>query len=179
MKFIKALPPSLEELYIEINGEGLWCDEDEDFDPVCNLGIPIFDSLRRLHTCDIHAWISNCDGGLGRLPEKCVFYRRLPNQSQTTPGTQESKIKNIWTSRMDSMYQESGAVITTECVEVELADDEGVWEGRDADEVWLDGYTFDGKHGTTVRGRPADKPDYPWPFWENKVASYSMFRKRY
>ena len=79
---------------------------------------------------------------------------------------------------MDSIYDEPDATVDTECVEVELEDDEGVFEGKDADEIWLDGYTFDSNNGLTTRGRPVDKLDYSWPFWKNKVASYPIFRKR-
>jgi hypothetical protein len=173
--FIENLPTSLQELFLEINGEGLWCDEDSDFDPVCNLGTSIFDALRNLHTCDIHAWISNCDGGLGQIPEKGVFYRRLSHQSKTRDDVPGNKIKDVWTSRMDCIYQENDRNVTTECVEVELKDHEGVFGGRDANEVWCDGFEF----ADNRRGHPSGGSDYSWPFWEDKVGSYEMFRKRH
>jgi hypothetical protein len=171
IKFINNLPPSLEELYLEINGNGLWCDEDADFNPVCNLGTIIFSSLRRLHTCDIHAWISNADGGLGQIPEKGVLYRRLPNRG--------NKVKDVWTSRMDCIYQDQNIPVTTECVEVELGDNEGEFEGQDADEVWCGGYEFAKVRRGTGRGMPPSERDYSWPFWQDKVGNYAGFRKRY
>jgi len=61
---VKALPPSLEEIYVEFNGEQLCVYEDEEFDPMCNLGVPAFIALPRLHTFDVHAWISDIDGQL-------------------------------------------------------------------------------------------------------------------
>lgn len=147
------------------------CDEDEDFDPVCNLGTQIFTTLRHLHTCDIHAWISDIDGGLGKIPEKGVFYRRLAHQG--------SKVKDVWTSRMDCIYQDHDITVTTECVEVELEDDEGEFEGRDAEEVWLDGYEFVKVRRPTMRGRPRSERDYSWPFWQDRVRNYAGFRKRH
>lgn len=51
--FAKELPRSLEELYLTIKGEGLTLERNTDFDPICELGLPIFKSLRRLHTCNI------------------------------------------------------------------------------------------------------------------------------
>lgn len=166
---------------MEINGEGLWCDEDSDFDPVCNLGTPIFDALRRLHTCDIHAWVSSCDGGLGQIPEKGVFYRRLTHQPSTPDDVPLNKIKDVWTSRMDCIYQDENRNVSVECVEVELEDHEGVFEGKDAEGVWCDGFEFElaATRGGTQRGRPPCEHNQCWPFWEDKVGSYAMFRKRF
>jgi hypothetical protein len=62
MEFIKHLPPQLE-LHLWIHGYDLTLDEPEDFEPVRQLAGPIFSTLRRLHTCDILAFISNIDGG--------------------------------------------------------------------------------------------------------------------
>jgi hypothetical protein len=70
-----------------INGPDLRCDDDKEFDPICDFGSEIFCTLRRLRSCYIHAWISNKTGGIGWLPEKCVFYRRLPHASLETDGT--------------------------------------------------------------------------------------------
>jgi hypothetical protein len=135
MRFIRQLPQSLQELYQEINGDTVTSDESEDFHPVCNLGTKIFTALHRLHTCDIHAWISNIEGETGYLPEKCVFYRRPPRQG--------SKVKDVWTSTMECVYQESNVIVDKECMEVELEEDEGDFEGRDADEVWAEGFSSD------------------------------------
>lgn len=128
----------MEELYLEIHGEDLCVDEDEDFDPFCYLGPQVFRSLKRLHTCDFHAWISNLDGGLSGdgLPEKSVHYRRLPH-SEAADG---SRSKNIWTSTMDCVYQEDYANVSKRCDVVELSDSEGGFEGEDAREVWLGGW---------------------------------------
>jgi hypothetical protein len=174
--FIKNLPSSLEELYIEINGHMLRCDEDSDFDPVCNFGTPIFDALRRLHTCDIHAWICGGDGSLGQIPQKGVFYRRLTNKAgDNVPA---NKIKDIWTSRMDGIPQYEKRNVSTECVEVELYDDEGVFQGKDAEGVWCDGFEFQltTTQGETQRCGPPYIHDHSWPFWEDKIGSYPMFR---
>ena len=72
MACIRELPPSLDELYLEINGEGLAFDVDEGLDPICDIGIEIFKALRRLHICDIVAWIPDPDGVLAPCPEKAV-----------------------------------------------------------------------------------------------------------
>jgi hypothetical protein len=52
--FIKTLPKSLEEVYLEINGYDLMLDEAEDFDVFCDFGNDVFRILLHLHTCDIH-----------------------------------------------------------------------------------------------------------------------------
>ncbi|KAH7350694.1 hypothetical protein BKA65DRAFT_593598 [Rhexocercosporidium sp. MPI-PUGE-AT-0058] len=172
LAFIRGLPPTVQEIYLEINGEGLSCDDDEDFDPLCNMGKRIFRALPRLHTCDIHAWISNCDGGLGSLPEKGVFYRRLPSESSNY------KERMIWTSRMDFIYQDEDILVEKAS---ELVEDES-FEGENAKEVWLDGATFQ-KVGTgTSRGRPVGGPDWSWPFCldliQSRIGNYEMWRER-
>jgi hypothetical protein len=176
----------LEEVYLEINGHELTLDEDEDFDGFCEFGNDIFKTLLRLHSCDIHAWISNIDGGLTDLCEKAVFYRRLhwgPN----------NKIRDIWTSRMDSIYQETGILVTKKRSILELGADEGEFEGKDANEVWLGGLTSDAE-GQFPRGNSVnidgdededegqdedeDEPDHSWPFGEDRIRTYPMFRQR-
>ncbi|KAG4441282.1 hypothetical protein IFR05_003210 [Cadophora sp. M221] len=174
LAFIQALPQSLQQIYLEINGEGLWCDEPEDFDPVSNMGNAIFCSLHRLHVCDIHAWISNCDGGLSWLPEKGVFYRRLPGDDAQRP-----KKKSIWTSRTDMIYRDGDILVKKD---VELAEGDA-FEGEDAREVWLDGATFQkSRFGGTSRGRPANRPDSSWPFcldlMQTRIENYEMWRER-
>jgi hypothetical protein len=79
---------------------------------------------------------------------------------------------------MDSVYQGSDPIVTTQCVEVELEDHEGVFEGRDAEEVWLDGFEIDRRMGLMGRGLSRDKRDFSWPFWRDPVRTYEMFRKR-
>ena len=152
MRFINNLPSSLEQLYLEINSQGVCCDEDEGFDVLCNLGTQIFAALRRLHTCDIHAWISNYDGGLGWTPQKGVFYRRLPNDG--------NKVKDIWTSRMDCIYQGQDRTHSTECTQLALDDGEGEFEGRDAEEIWLHGYEFMKAQTSTMGGSPPSEQDF-------------------
>jgi hypothetical protein len=179
--FIKALPQSLEEVYLEINGHELTLDEDEDFDGFCNFGNSIFKTLLRLHTCDIHAWISNIDGGLTDLCEKAVFYRRLHLEPN-------NKTRDIWTSRMDSIYQETGVLVTKKRSVLKLGAEEGEFEGKDADEVWLGGLTSDAEgqfpKGNSNEEEDGDEndgehePDHSWPFGEDRVRAYSMFRPR-
>jgi hypothetical protein len=142
------------------------CDDDSDFDPVCDFGTDLFAAMRNLHTCDIHAWISNIGGGLGQIPEKGVFYRRLAHHREPF----NANVKDIWTSRMDCIYQESDTVVVKDCEELE-----GQFEGKDADEVWCDGLTSEKSRPTR---RQADYPDYSWPGWVNKVNGYAMFRKK-
>ncbi|KAI6711316.1 hypothetical protein JHW43_006146 [Diplocarpon mali] len=167
--FVEGLPPSIQELILEINGDGLWLDEDEDFDPVCDMAAEIFASQPRLHTCDIHAWISDRDGGLGSLPEKCVFYRRLP-------GSEESE-KTLWTSRMDCIYQEEDILVKKSSSTLQSPN----FVGEDAEEAWLDGFEFhrESQRGVTGRGRPEKvvKPDFTWPFYKNKIASYELWNE--
>lgn len=166
MAFASALPLSLEELYLEINGEGLTVDEDEDFDPMQQLAPDIFKALPRLHTTDIHAWISNLDGGLGHYPEKAVFYRRLPSG--------ETGKKEIWITRMDTPYQENDMelVQTKEVCE-------GVFEGRDASDTWtevLPQMDFNNLTGPWKGEPDGDDPGHTWPFSKDAVARYPMFR---
>lgn len=184
-EMIKALPDSLTELYLEINGEGLVAMEDSDFDPICGLGLEIFQSRRRLHTCDIHAWIGNMDGGVGQYPEKAVFYRRLPYHTaygDSSPNTLDSKLRAMWTSRMECEYQENHASVIAEYVRLRLEGDQGVFEGDDANEAWGDGYDYAGDFielgNRRLRGDNRQL-DFSWPFWKDTVGSYPMFRRRY
>lgn len=145
------MPQSLEELKIELNGEGLWCDDDSDFDPMADMGQDIFHTLRRLRCCDIHAWISNMDGGLGPIPEKAVMHRRLPESSGDYVSIGNSK-KVLWTSRLDCIYQGEEEDPTSLTQQPLSLDGEDQFEGPDADEIWLDGYQF-------------ETEDYSWPFY--------------
>jgi hypothetical protein len=186
-------------------------DENEDFDGFCNFGNIIFKTLRRLHSCDIHAWISNIDGGLSDLCEKAVFYRRLHLEPN-------NKIRDIWTSRMDSIYQDTGILVTKKRSILELEADEGEFEGKDADEVWLGGLISDAKgqfpkessnenedgekeedeedddeeddedgeededidiEETDDEDDDDEEPDQLWPFGEDRIRAYPMFRPRH
>ena len=80
---------------------------------------------------------------------------------------------------MDSVYQENDPIITTQCVEVELEAEEGIFEGRDAEEIWLGGFEIDKGRVQTSRGWPSDERDFSWPFWRDMVGAYEMFRKRH
>jgi hypothetical protein len=204
----------LEEIYLEINANELMLDENEDFDGFCNFGNVIFKTLRRLHSCDIHAWISNVDGAITDLCEKAVFYRRLHLEPN-------NKIRDIWASRMDSIYQETGVLVMKKHSILELGADEGEFEGKDADEVWLGGLISDAK-GQFPKGNSNEDEDeeengdeeedeeeekeeeeeededededldedededdddhergYSWPFGEDRIRAYPMFRQRY
>jgi len=159
-------------VYLEINGESLSCDEDSDFDPICDLAPELFgpeSPLKNLHTCDIHAWISTFDGGLGQLPEKAVFYRRLPCQEDPTNG----KKRDLWTSRMDCAHQgDWDWVIVRESEELE-----GDFEGVDAEDIWLGGFVFEPPNQMGPGGWIGwPKPDYSWPGYVNVVNGYPMFR---
>ncbi|CZR54921.1 uncharacterized protein PAC_04806 [Phialocephala subalpina] len=129
LNFAKALPPSLEELTLEINGPDLFCDDDEDFDPISNLGPEIFTTLLHLRSFDIHAWITDCDGGIGAIPEKAIFFRRLPSafadpSSEFFHQPQDPKIRELCTSRMDCIYQESSVVATKQFHSLKLVSGE-------------------------------------------------------
>ncbi|PMD16156.1 hypothetical protein NA56DRAFT_692911 [Hyaloscypha hepaticicola] len=86
-----------------------------------NLGPVIFGKLKKLHTCDIHAVITNEDGGLGPIPQKAIFYRRWPHLGA------DGNAKNIWTSRLDCIYQDFDHSVLKACQVVE-----GDFEGADA-----------------------------------------------
>ena len=170
LNFIKALPQSLQEIYLEIHAHDVFCDEDEDFDPVCKLGPEIFGTLKGLHTCDIHAWISNLDGGLGSIPEKAVFYRRHPYHCSSG----NKNIKEIWTSRMGCIYQEDDERVIKYSNVVK-----GDFEGEDAEEVWLGGYTNAKAEEEEEEGQGEEEEQgYSWPKWVNKVHTYPIFRSR-
>lgn len=139
MQFIKHLPPQLEELHLWIHGEDLVLDDDEDFQPLRELAIPIFSTLRRLHTCDILAFISDIDGGLiiGH-PENAVHYRRLPHGRFTSTISKPSiKIKDIWVSAMDCIYQEDSPRIRLRSETIDLGDGDDCFEGQDAKDIWM------------------------------------------
>jgi hypothetical protein len=141
---------------------------------MCDLGPEIFGTLRRLHTCDIHAWISNIDGGLGQIPEKCVCYRRQPHFNGDPYHN-----KDLWTSRMDCIYQEDDPRVKKSRHHLFLGQNEEPFMGKDADGIWLDGYTFDpSRLRGTRRGAPLDRPDTSWPFYVDKISSYGDFRDR-
>ena len=121
------------------------------------------------------------DGGLGQIPEKGVFYRRLTRKLGDADDIPAPKIKDVWTSRMDCIYQNENRNVSTQCVEVELDDHEGVFEGKDAEGVWCDGFEFNLSvtRGEVRRGSPPCGHDRSWPFWEDKVGSYAMFRRKF
>lgn len=62
---------------------------------------------------------------------------------------------------MACIYQEDNTEVTKKCEVVELKDHQGEFEGRDAAEIWLDGYTFARPRGGTGRGRPANSLTTP------------------
>ncbi|KAH8684228.1 hypothetical protein BGZ60DRAFT_397058 [Tricladium varicosporioides] len=175
--FIAHLPPSLTHLYLEINKRDATVDDDSDFDIMCDFGPLIFKSLPLLHTCDVHVWMSNIDGGLGQLPEKGVFYRRLPHISSSNQIS-DGKKKDVWTSRYDTVYQQDYSFVSKKCETVEVEDGEGGFVGEDAEEVWLGGFEFDCENYESKW--EAEGVDRSWPNWMGeKVAGYEMFRSRY
>ncbi|KAE9375143.1 hypothetical protein N431DRAFT_480500 [Stipitochalara longipes BDJ] len=128
--FVRGLPQSIEEIYIELDNSQLTCDEDEDFDPIEELSAEIFKSLTRLHTLDINVWIADTDRTTGYIPEKAIFCRRRPSEQDL--GNKKKKV--VWTSRLECVYQEKYANISNTTTEIE-----GDFEGKDAEEPWLGG----------------------------------------
>ncbi len=178
---------------MEINGYDLQVEDDEAFDPICNFGRPIFATLPRLHTCDIHAWISNIDGGLGQIPEKAVFYRRLPLDRSSLLNhpslcnIPDNRVKEIWTSRMDCVYQEDDVLVTKSNLILDLTkslETQGSqfqakieqFEGKDADEVWCGGFSSDAPGSSSEASSSDDKGELPWPL---NPAKYPGFRERF
>jgi hypothetical protein len=127
-------------------------DEEEDFSPVLEIGPPAFCRLRRLHSLDIIAWISDLDGSLGGIPEAEVHFRRLPyveypDLQTNAPGqtmgylTQKNanQLKTLWQSTLQCVYQEDIPNVTHLPLTIAFGDGEGVFEGEDASEIWWDG----------------------------------------
>jgi hypothetical protein len=170
MEFIKHLPPQLEELHLWIHGDDLILAQDEDFDPVRELAVPIFRTLRRLHTCDVLAFLCEIDGGTIGHPENAVHYRRLPHRSPASGiSLPSNKVKDIWVSTMDydincKDYPRVGHI----CETIELGDGDGYFEGHDAKDIWMGG-TMGGKSqeqavDEKMRGHYRHKsPDMTWP----------------
>lgn len=165
VKFFSSLPKTMEEVCLELNGEELLLDDDEDFDPICSIGGTLFASQNSLRSVDIHGWFSNLDGGLGSLPEKAVFYRRLAGV--------DSGQKEIWTSRMDSIYQEEETDVT-----VKKENLNGVFEGEDEKQPWLNGYENPANpEGGMWKGWPRNNTSNEWPVWKPIVREYQKFKK--
>ena len=186
------MPPSLEELYLTIHGDDLILDEDEDFDPIWEIGPDIFKTLRRLHTCDIIAWLSDIDGGIGMYPEKAVHWRRLRHVVQDGPSSPPpNNIKDVLELRMDSIYQEDEPLISHCTLTVELDDDEGIFEGKDSEDAWFVGNP--GIHEPTDfvpisgeesgeesrEGTPIDifKVSWIWQWRRDLVRKYPMYHQ--
>ena len=137
---------------------------------MCNIGIAIFSILRRLHTCDIIAWISNLDGGLGSYPEKAVHWRRLQHVPEADqPSQSPAKVRDILQTRMYSIYQEDEPYISRDKLTIELEDDEGVFEGRDAEDTWF----------TSVYERTAEeRVDHSWPWCGKLWQKYPLYKQQ-
>lgn len=172
--FILELPRSLEKLYIEINALNTRCWEDEDlFHLVCDYE-EIFSSLRRLHTCDIHGWFEPRDGGDSEeIPERGVFYRRLPHQ-ETVPGILGEKrldtFRDVCTTRMTNVYQSEAHEISESRDILTLEDNNGEgFEGQDAEK-------FCGSFKFKINDV---YPHYSWPFPEDIMGSYQGFSTRH
>ncbi|KUJ08753.1 uncharacterized protein LY89DRAFT_690769 [Mollisia scopiformis] len=180
LAFITALPPKLLSLYIEINGRELTIEDDDDFSSIDSLGPEAFSTLRHLHPLDIHAWIYNADGDLIDIPEKGMFWRRLP--SRETPCSIEGcTTKQLSTSRMDAIYQHRDLAVSHR-VEVLEAKPGKLFEGIDAEEAWCGGLVRKppAKRRGTQRGWQGEKGvDFSWPFYEGRISAYPMFRTRF
>ncbi|PQE09578.1 hypothetical protein CJF32_00007055 [Rutstroemia sp. NJR-2017a WRK4] len=155
--FVRNLPDSIEEMYIELENSDAVCDEDEDFDPIQVLVPKIFKAMPRLHKLDINAWIADIDRTTGYLPEKGVICRRRPSED-----AENKQKKVIWISRFDCVYQEDYAGVMNSPVVVE-----GNFEGKDADGPWLggnmSGLSGKSKHwanGEYLKGEDYDIEDY-------------------
>ncbi|RDW65195.1 hypothetical protein BP5796_09887 [Coleophoma crateriformis] len=176
LSFIRELPPSLEELYIEISAESLLVDEDDDFNPFCSIGEDIFGALKRLHTCDLMAWICDADLTTASYPGKAVHYRRLRH-------AKGEQYKSLWTSRQDRIYPKDDFVITHSSVEIQ-----GEFEGKDAKNAWLDA----NEEGELEYSKYIDEPKTRqfkalednearrWPHnqsrhYQDRVKSYEMY----
>jgi hypothetical protein len=83
---------------------------DSDFDHIASLAPRIFTSLRRLHTCDIDAWMLGI--GENRSPEKSLHMRRPPHSDlalgpfseEDNPAFGVQNMKRVWTTTMDLMF---------------------------------------------------------------------------
>lgn len=139
-------------------------DDDEDFNPLCDFAEDGGIFCHRLNTLDIQVWCSNLDGGIGFIPEKAVFYRRLP--STQVSGEAEEDTRDIWVSRMDCIYQEDHPIVVKQCELMELGPEN--FAGKDAEGQWCGGYEFEDVN---------DEVDRSWPGWKHEVESYPMFRK--
>ncbi|PQE26752.1 hypothetical protein CJF31_00011654 [Rutstroemia sp. NJR-2017a BVV2] len=129
LDFVRNLPHSIEEMYMELENDNVVCYEDEEFDPIEAVAPKIFKAMPRLHKLDINAWITDIDRSTGYLPEKAVICRRRPSED-----AENKQKKVIWISRFDCAYQEPYAGVGNMPVEME-----GNFEGKDADEPWLGG----------------------------------------
>ena len=154
---------------------------DEDFDPVCAIGTDIFKSLRRLHTCDITLWITDTDADVKRYPQKAVHWRRLGHATQPgMPSFPVDKVKDIWCSRMDSVYREDDPIISHRKSVVKLGVEQGVFVGEDAKEIWLGGdpgihrsYHSDPELGLTSIA----VNDRSWPWYGDLAHMYPMYER--
>ncbi|ORY14444.1 hypothetical protein BCR34DRAFT_599214 [Clohesyomyces aquaticus] len=160
MDFVKDLPQSIEELYVELDNSGVVADDDEDFDPVAELPAEIFQSLLRLRILDINAWIADIDRSTGYIPEKAVVCRRCRNEDDPDNNSK----KTVWISRLECIYQEGYASVTESAIDLE-----GDFQGRDEQEPWLGGgrtwvsqkstHWAEGKHLLSESDGPEDMPD--------------------
>ena len=113
-------------------------DIDEDFQPVRNIGPDVFKALRRLHTCDISAWSSGIHDLRDPHPKKAVHWRRSCHIADAgVPGPPADKIRDILVSRLDSSHQGGLPKINRFRISVELGNDDGVFEGDDAEDTRL------------------------------------------
>lgn len=171
----------MEELYLEINGQNISCDHDDDhFNAMATLSKPVFTLLPLLHTFDIHAWVANEDGGQDSIPEKCMFYRRLPAASED-----QTKVKEIFVSRVDCIYRKQDFYVELK-KELVTAQETKPFSGRDAGGIWGNGFEFkeksrprssNGRRGRVKKTETKKNDvDYTWPSYRDEVGWYEGYR---
>jgi hypothetical protein len=109
------------------------------------------------------------------IPEKAVFYRRLPHcclEDCTTTHT--NRMKDIWTSRLDTVLQKDRPYLTHKLDILHRDEDKGDFMGPDVREVWLGG----GPSGIIyANDSNDDKKRIPeWPDFYDKLGSYPLFQ---
>lgn len=100
-----------------------------------------------------------------------MAYRRLKHSwtdSETPDSVPDSRIKDIWASRMDGVFEEEPTVRKKKTVCI-IGDGEREFEGEDAAEQWLGGFTQE-------QYIQQPEPDRSWPSSEYKIETYPGWR---
>ena len=90
----------------------------------------------------------------------------VPKPGEQCPATNE--VKDLWISRLDHDVGKSHPAIYHERHIIQLKDREGVFDGKDSGEIWLNG---DRRFGTYNH-----QFDKSWP-WEDPIQSYPMYTR--